>query len=271
VLQHSYNTDNSPIRLSYHNNMHYNSVVDPYSATVGVGLGLPDLKPGMAEKSLIKDGVRTSETFYIEQAMFEDKVRETDWQATNDAINDAVLRESQLQFLKDQEQPRCGGASADSNNTSSCRSPQWTASASSSSSALCLKSGGISLKPYSTRGSKPSSPAHTPSPPPCADYTEFTGTSSHSRPAPTTCSTTSPRFSSEAIPPRLASPATASAGLPCEYAAQFPEAASASASNQEYMLMKVLVESQIEYYNSLRRQHSPQPSSPEPGPSSAVQ
>jgi len=43
----SYKTDNEPIRLSYHGSVHYNSVVDPRKATIGVGLGLPGLQPGV--------------------------------------------------------------------------------------------------------------------------------------------------------------------------------------------------------------------------------
>lgn len=43
-----YKTDNAPIRLSYHHGVHYNSVVDPYTATVGVGLGLAGHKPGVS-------------------------------------------------------------------------------------------------------------------------------------------------------------------------------------------------------------------------------
>ena len=40
------NTDDSPpIRLSYHGNVHYNSIIDPYNPTVGVGLGLAGYKP----------------------------------------------------------------------------------------------------------------------------------------------------------------------------------------------------------------------------------
>lgn len=30
---------NVPVRLSYHRGVHYNSLVDPHKATVGVGLG----------------------------------------------------------------------------------------------------------------------------------------------------------------------------------------------------------------------------------------
>lgn len=60
-------TDNEPIRLSYQRGSHYNSIVDPHKATIGVGLGLPSFHPGAAEKSLIKDAVRQSEDFHIEQ------------------------------------------------------------------------------------------------------------------------------------------------------------------------------------------------------------
>lgn len=42
-----YKTENEPIRISYHGNVHYNSIVDPFKATIGVGLGLPGLQPGV--------------------------------------------------------------------------------------------------------------------------------------------------------------------------------------------------------------------------------
>ena len=40
-------TENEPIRISYHGSVHYNSIVDPFKATIGVGLGLPGLQPGV--------------------------------------------------------------------------------------------------------------------------------------------------------------------------------------------------------------------------------
>lgn len=43
-----YKTENEPIRISYHGNVHYNSIVDPFKATIGVGLGLPGLQPGVS-------------------------------------------------------------------------------------------------------------------------------------------------------------------------------------------------------------------------------
>ena len=46
-----YKTDNAPIRLSYHGQIHYNSVVDPYAATIGVGLGLAGHQPGVSHSA----------------------------------------------------------------------------------------------------------------------------------------------------------------------------------------------------------------------------
>ncbi|MBN3323593.1 OTU5A protein, partial [Atractosteus spatula] len=95
--------NDEPIRVSYHRNIHYNSVVNPNKATIGVGLGLPAFKPGYADQSLMKNAIKTSEESWIEQQMLEDKKRATDWEATNEAIEEQVARESYLQWLQDQE------------------------------------------------------------------------------------------------------------------------------------------------------------------------
>ncbi|XP_056665886.1 OTU domain-containing protein 5-like isoform X2 [Monodelphis domestica] len=95
--------EDEPIRVSYHCNIHYNSVVNPNKATIGVGLGLPSFKPGFAEQSLMKNAIKTSEESWIEQQMLEDKKRATDWEATDEAIEEQVARESYLQWLRDQE------------------------------------------------------------------------------------------------------------------------------------------------------------------------
>ncbi|XP_036596546.1 OTU domain-containing protein 5 isoform X2 [Trichosurus vulpecula] len=95
--------EDEPIRVSYHRNVHYNSVVNPNKATIGVGLGLPSFKPGFADQSLMKNAIKTSEESWIEQQMLEDKKRATDWEATNEAIEEQVARESYLQWLRDQE------------------------------------------------------------------------------------------------------------------------------------------------------------------------
>ncbi|KAF0885242.1 KCND1 protein, partial [Crocuta crocuta] len=135
--------EDEPIRVSYHRNIHYNSVVNPNKATIGVGLGLPSFKPGFAEQSLMKNAIKTSEESWIEQQMLEDKKRATDWEATNEAIEEQVARESYLQWLRDQEkqgsQPRKASATCSSATAAASsgleewtnRSPRQRSSASS--------------------------------------------------------------------------------------------------------------------------------------------
>ncbi|XP_017575921.1 OTU domain-containing protein 5-A [Pygocentrus nattereri] len=133
--------NDEPIRVSYHRNIHYNSVVNPNKATIGVGLGLPAFKPGYADQSLMKNAIKTSEESWIEQQMLEDKKRATDWEATNEAIEEQVARESYLQWLRDQEkqarQPRKASATCSSATAAassgleewSARSPRQRSSA----------------------------------------------------------------------------------------------------------------------------------------------
>ncbi|KYQ58700.1 OTU domain-containing protein 5-A [Trachymyrmex zeteki] len=108
---------NEPIRLSYQRGSHYNSIVDPFKATIGVGLGLPSYNPGAADRALISDAVRQSEELHIEQTMLEDKIKATDWEATNEAIEEQVARESYLQWLRDNEMRKARSASSSSTST----------------------------------------------------------------------------------------------------------------------------------------------------------
>ncbi|CAL1687851.1 unnamed protein product [Lasius platythorax] len=110
-------SDNEPIRLSYQRGSHYNSIVDPFKATIGVGLGLPSYNPGSADRALISDAVRQSEELQIEQTMLEDKIKATDWEATNEAIEEQVARESYLQWLRDNEMRKARSASSSSTST----------------------------------------------------------------------------------------------------------------------------------------------------------
>ncbi len=61
------------------------------------------LSTQFADQSLMKNAITTSEESWIEQQMLEDKKRATDWEATNEAIEEQVARESYLQWLRDQE------------------------------------------------------------------------------------------------------------------------------------------------------------------------
>lgn len=94
-------SESEPIRLSYHRSVHYNSIVDPFKATVGVGLGLPAYNPvGVAD---MEKAIRMSDEDAIEKAMLEDKLLATDWEATNEAIEEQVARESYLEWLRENE------------------------------------------------------------------------------------------------------------------------------------------------------------------------
>ena len=67
----------APIRLCYHRLCHYNSLVDPYKPTIGVGLGLPGFNPGSADRNQVKQAVKNSEADLVEKAMLEDKIKAT--------------------------------------------------------------------------------------------------------------------------------------------------------------------------------------------------
>ncbi|KAK3746035.1 hypothetical protein QZH41_012978 [Actinostola sp. cb2023] len=64
IFHSTYKTDNEPIRLSYHGNVHYNSVINPNKPSVGVGLGLSGYKPWNV---LVNDAMRQSEDWHLEQ------------------------------------------------------------------------------------------------------------------------------------------------------------------------------------------------------------
>lgn len=96
-------SESEPIRLSYHRSVHYNSIVNPFKATVGVGLGLPAYDPGVADRTLLEKAIRMSDEDAIEKAMLEDKLLATDWEATNEAIEEQVARESYLEWLRENE------------------------------------------------------------------------------------------------------------------------------------------------------------------------
>jgi len=122
-------TINAPMRLCYHRLCHYNSIVDPVKPTIGVGLGLPGYNPGSADRNQVKQAVKNSEADLVEKTMLEDKIKATDWEATNEAIEEQVARESYLQWLRDNERRHAGNSksatvtSADLRATSENTSP----------------------------------------------------------------------------------------------------------------------------------------------------
>ncbi|GAB0092561.1 OTU domain-containing protein 5 [Sergentomyia squamirostris] len=101
-----------PLRLSYQRCSHYNAIIDPFKASVGVGLGLAGYKPEEIDVKQMRDAVRLSEDQEIEQTMFEDKLKTTDWEATNEAIEEQIARESYLQWCREQKAEKSTGSSS---------------------------------------------------------------------------------------------------------------------------------------------------------------
>ncbi|XP_055688066.1 OTU domain-containing protein 5 [Lutzomyia longipalpis] len=101
-----------PLRLSYQRCSHYNAILDPFKASVGVGLGLAGYKPEDLDVKQVRDAVRLSEDLEIEQTMFEDKLKTTDWEATNEAIEEQIARESYLQWCREQRAQKSSGSSS---------------------------------------------------------------------------------------------------------------------------------------------------------------
>ncbi|CAD5221806.1 unnamed protein product [Bursaphelenchus okinawaensis] len=92
--------ENPAIRLSYHGSVHYNSVVDPFNPTIGVGLGLPEYQPGLADHNLLKEATQASERQLIEDAMLKDKMKMTDWERTEEELSRQIASESYMDYLK---------------------------------------------------------------------------------------------------------------------------------------------------------------------------
>ncbi|XP_050314746.1 OTU domain-containing protein 5-A [Anthonomus grandis grandis] len=156
-----------PIRLSYHRMCHYNSISDPSKPSVGVGLGLPNYHPIDIDRRRVHDAVRASEQLLIEQTMLEDKLKATDWEATNEAIEEQVARESYIQYFRDTEKrlkqqghPLASGSSS-TITSASISSPRTTASRRGSVSPKGCQSPKASSSPKSTNVTPLASPRNT--------------------------------------------------------------------------------------------------------------
>eukprot|EP01101_Sappina_pedata_P005867 TRINITY_DN2788_c0_g1_i1.p1 TRINITY_DN2788_c0_g1~~TRINITY_DN2788_c0_g1_i1.p1 ORF type:complete len:201 (-),score=42.52 TRINITY_DN2788_c0_g1_i1:102-704(-) len=88
-----------PLRLSYHNSNHYNALIDPETPSIGVGLGLPDLQPGAADRDMIQQALQSSEAVLIEQDLVSKCQEITDSELTEKEIEDAVRAASFAEYL----------------------------------------------------------------------------------------------------------------------------------------------------------------------------
>lgn len=90
IFQSDYKTSDTPIRLSYHDGNHYNAVVDPLLPTAGLGLGLPGLQPGLADKMQL--GKAKAESDQLADQMDLKKVLEE----SNDDLLQRAIKESTM-------------------------------------------------------------------------------------------------------------------------------------------------------------------------------
>lgn len=258
IFHSSYKTDYEPIRLSYHNSVHYNAVLNPNKPSVGEGLGLSGYKPW---GTLVSDAFKQSEDCHIEQQMLADKLRCTDWEATNEAMEEAVARESYLEWLREREK-RSRGAKA---------LPRSSPTATSSTST-CTESKRPSSPHHRERdrdapeSAPPSkSPRHSPSSP--RHETFASATSSDAKPCPTASQATTtctvgtmkdtyydskPGCSTESSNPP--SPHGATGGAQPNYLDYLPPTGYGfSEWEDESILAAVLAESQKEYLEKLKK------------------
>jgi hypothetical protein len=87
IFHREYSTADIPIRLSYHDGNHYNAIIDPIRPTAGLGLGLPGLQPGLADKQQVATAVMESD----QQMDLEKAIKESQAEL-NDAFDDDLQR-----------------------------------------------------------------------------------------------------------------------------------------------------------------------------------
>lgn len=84
--------EHPPLMLSYHGNVHYNSVTDPYRPVNGPinPVVFPNLNTNMHERITVKNAVNASELTHIEEQMLNDKLKMTDYEGTEDELTKQV-------------------------------------------------------------------------------------------------------------------------------------------------------------------------------------
>ena len=61
IFHKDYKGEDPPIRLCYMDGNHYDAIIDPLVPTAGLGLGLPGLEPGLADKLQVQQAKRASD------------------------------------------------------------------------------------------------------------------------------------------------------------------------------------------------------------------
>ena len=98
IFHAEYKTSDAPIRLSYHHGNHYNAVVDPLVPTAGLGLGLPGLQPGLADKMQVAKAVAESDAA-ADQMEFQRALKESEDDEFQRALKESVLSVEHVCFI----------------------------------------------------------------------------------------------------------------------------------------------------------------------------
>ena len=100
IFHKEYKAVDQPIRLSYHDGNHYNAIIDPFVPTAGLGLGLPGLKPGLADQMQITKAKMESDHLADEMELASVlKESREELVVKNDAEFQQVLKESSRDFV----------------------------------------------------------------------------------------------------------------------------------------------------------------------------
>jgi len=98
IFHGQYATDNAPIRLSYHHGNHYNSVFNPNNPSVGVGLGLPDFEPGLADKMQMRSAIQQSEHDELDHILVDKLKQDSELELAEKEMEAAILAQSQQEL-----------------------------------------------------------------------------------------------------------------------------------------------------------------------------
>eukprot|EP01104_Vermistella_antarctica_P010199 TRINITY_DN269_c0_g2_i1.p1 TRINITY_DN269_c0_g2~~TRINITY_DN269_c0_g2_i1.p1 ORF type:complete len:420 (+),score=96.91 TRINITY_DN269_c0_g2_i1:238-1497(+) len=98
IFNDVYSSDIPPLRLSYHQGNHYNSVIDPNNPAVGVGLGWAEFEPGLADKLQMKRAFQESEMESLDWGVMEKQTHHSDREETERQLEQAVLEASRKEY-----------------------------------------------------------------------------------------------------------------------------------------------------------------------------
>lgn len=143
IFQRNYETDLPPIRLSYHRNNHYNSLVDPNRPTVGAGLGFGSLNGVNIDRDEVKAAIRAQQDMQIDKALLAEGRYYSDLELTEQEMERMVIEESRAEFLAEEygHQIGCMESSTSAAGTSTSQSDAFNHRLHSA----CLGSSGASV------------------------------------------------------------------------------------------------------------------------------